>query len=130
MLMVGMRRLLLEKQFDWQKVVDVISNIREEQVKQSQDNGLAQTVTARVNVAIADAVEVPRTVTLAPYRTFREIQQPHSQFVLRLTAKPGELPQVGLFEADGGMWKNDAIENIMAYLQEHFGPDYGVPIIA
>lgn len=47
------------------------------------------------------------------YRTFLEVEQPESQFLLRLNEK-GE---VGLFEADGGMWKLAAKKNVSTYLE-------------
>ena len=45
---------------------------------------------------------------LRPYRTFKEIDQPESQFLLRLN----ENGNIGLFEADGGMWKLEAKKSI------------------
>lgn len=128
--MIGLQTLFVEDAFDWVRVTRVISTIKEERVTQSQDDGLAQQVIAKAGVAVVADVEVPRIVTLKPYRTFREVEQPHSQFVLRLQQKPNALPEVALFEADGGKWKTDAIESIREYLEEQLGPDFGLPIIA
>lgn len=53
-----------------------------------------------------------------PFRTFIEIEQPESEFLLR--AKKGyEGIEFALFEADGGAWKKEAIDNIAAYLKEN-----------
>jgi hypothetical protein len=109
---------LFQEQEDWETVTRVISTIKEERVTESKDNGMTQQVIAKAGVAVVTEVEVPRIVTLKPYRTFREVDQPASQFVLRLQAKQGELPQVALFEADGGKWKLDAIETIGQYIAE------------
>jgi len=49
-------------------------------------------------VAAVENINLPNTVTLKPFRTFAEVSQPESEFVLRL--KEGN--RVGLFEADGG----------------------------
>jgi len=121
--MIAIQTLFQEGQYDWEKVTRIISTIKEERVTQSQDDGMAQNVTAKAGIAVVSDVEVPRIVTLKPYRTFREVEQPASQFVLRLQAKQGELPQIALFEADGGKWKTDAIEAISEYLKEELGAD-------
>jgi hypothetical protein len=56
-------------------------------------------------------------VELRPYRTFREIEQPASKFVLRVKrGGEGQKPGCALFEADGGFWKLEAIENIRKYI--------------
>lgn len=57
-------------------------------------------------------------VTLRPYRTFLEVEQPESEFLLRLR----EGGKIGLFEADGGMWKQQAKKNIAEYFQEELQP--------
>lgn len=51
---------------------------------------------------------------LQPYRTFLEVEQPASDFLLRLD-KEG---RPALYEADGGAWKLEAKRNIAAYLCE------------
>ena len=53
-------------------------------------------------------------LTLMPFRTFREVPQPESEFILRLDDKG----RIGLFEADGGMWKIEAKLNIEHYLND------------
>jgi len=58
-----------------------------------------------------------------PFRTFREVLQPASPFVLRVQAgAQGGLPTVGLFEADGGAWRLSAVEGIRGWLA-HELPD-------
>lgn len=95
--------------------LQVIGNIREEQVKNSGDDGIAQTVTAKVGVATVATAKVPNPVVLRPYRTFTEVEQPASDFVLRL--KDG--PRCALFEADGGAWELEAMKNVQEYLKEN-----------
>jgi hypothetical protein len=100
-------------------ILAVVGNVREESVRSSSDDGITQTVTARQGIARVTNVEVPNPVILRPYRTFPEVGQPESAFVLRLkSGKDGELPSCALFEADGGRWKLDAIYNIRQYLAE------------
>lgn len=59
-------------------------------------------------------------MTLKPYRTFREMDQPESPFVLRVW-KDNEGVRLAVFEADGGAWKIKARENAAARLREKFG---------
>jgi hypothetical protein len=105
-----------------------VGNIKEENVRQTGDDGVTQTVTAKSGIARVEDVSVPNPVHLAPFRTFREVSQPLSPFVLRMKqGREGGLPTVALFEADGGKWKLDAIQFIRDYLA---GKIETVPIIA
>lgn len=94
-------------------MLKVVGNITEDQVKTVSDDGVSQAVVAKVGVASVGNVEVPNPVSLAPYRTFVEIDQPVSDFVFRMQNGP----KCALFEADGGAWKNQAIQNIRYYLE-------------
>lgn len=98
-------------------VLALVGNIREESVKTTGDDGITQAVTARAGVALNAEVKVPNPVTLTPYRTFREIDQPASLFVLRLRSGNGA-PTCALFEADGGAWKLEAIQRVASYLRK------------
>lgn len=60
-------------------------------------------------------VTVKNPWVLAPYRTFREITQVASPFILRVR-KGAHGPELALFEADGGRWTLDAINQIAGYL--------------
>lgn len=93
-------------------MLKVVGNIKEDQVKTVSDDGVSQAVVAKVGVASVGNVEVPNPVKLAPYRTFVEVEQPESDFVFRMQNGP----RCAIFEADGGAWKNDAIENIKEFL--------------
>lgn len=94
-------------------LLKVVGNVKEENVRQTGDNGIAQAVTIKTGVASADDVLVPNPVTLAPYRTFLEVGQPESAFIFRM--KDG--PTGAIFEADGGAWRNHAISNVREYLK-------------
>lgn len=113
---------------DREKVLGLVGNLKEEAVRQTEDDGITQTVTARAGLVTSAAVQVPNPVQLAPYRTFTEVAQPISKFILRLrSAGAGERPQCGLFEADGGAWKAEAIQTVKDYL---VGKLPGVTILA
>jgi len=103
------------------QVLAVVGNLKEEQVRHAEDDGVTQTVTGRAGIVLGKDVQVPNPVTLRPFRTFREIEQPASKFVLRLqSGKEGELPKCALFEADGGAWKLEAMIAIRSYLTGKF----------
>lgn len=53
---------------------------------------------------------------LIPFRTFQEVEQPASKFVFRIGDK--DVPAFKLTEAEGGIWKNEAIRNIKRYFSE------------
>jgi len=57
-------------------------------------------------------------VKLSPFRTFREIEQPESEFLLRIRLDANENPTVALFEADGSAWSIKAMENIVEYVKK------------
>lgn len=88
--------------------------IKEENVKQTGDDGISQAVTIKTGVASVGQAIVPNPVTLSPWRTFQEVMQPESMFIFRM--KDG--PSAALFEADGGAWRLEAIKNIKEYLEK------------
>lgn len=101
-------------QFDRQKLVAFAGNVKEDNARQTSDDGFSQKTTVKRGISQAGEEIVPNPVSLAPYRTFAEISQPESEFVFRM--KDG--PRFALFEADGGAWKNQAIYNINSFLEE------------
>lgn len=95
-------------------LLKLLSRITDESKVSSADNGVSQTVEVRKGVSLlANEVIRPR-VPLRPFRTFLEVEQPESEFLLRIR----EDGAIGLFEADGGMWKVKAKETIRAYFEE------------
>ena len=77
----------------------------------------------------SDAI-IPSPVTLKPYRTFTEVEQPESQFVFRMKEDKYDGVQCALFEADGGAWKLHAMESIQEYLEEQLKGVDGFTIIS
>jgi hypothetical protein len=93
-----------------------------------EDDGVTQKVAVARSVsgALKDKVVLKPIVKLSPYRTFREVEQPESEFLLRIRLS-GEVPQIALFEADGGAWVNKATENIVKYIESSVSD---IPVIA
>jgi hypothetical protein len=133
---IGLQSRFVETE-DRNAILEVLGNLKDERVSNFGDDGVSQSVTTRKGIALGEKTVVPRIVTLKPYRTFPEIEQPASQFILRLrqAQRDGEPPTAALFEADGGRWKLDAIKAIGEYLEIHVIRTDGfdlpnVPIIA
>lgn len=93
-------------------VLQLSGSLRSEQSNQIADDGVSQKVTIKRGVATADDVTVKNPVTLRPLRTFYEVEQPESPFILRFN----ENANAALFEGDGGAWKLRAVENIRSWL--------------
>lgn len=91
---------------DRNKLLKVSGNIKEENVKSVGDDGVSQSAAIKVGVASVAEVVIPNPVILAPFRTFPEVIQPESKFIFRMQTGP----QCALYEADGGAWRNVAME--------------------
>ncbi|EKO1912202.1 hypothetical protein PZQ55_001240 [Clostridium botulinum] len=100
--------------------------IKDEAVKSTGDDGVSQAVTIKTGVASVGQAVVPNPVTLAPYRTFPEVQQPTSKFIFRMH----QGPKAAIFEADGGEWRNQAMRSIKAYLEEELKGIQNINIIS
>ena len=101
---------------DLKAVMKMAGNIEKKNDQTYSDDGTTQIATMNVGIASkADAI-VPNPVELIPYRTFQEGEQPSSEFVFRIGDK--EVPAFKIVEAEGGIWKNEAIYNIKNYLME------------
>jgi hypothetical protein len=103
---------------DLKTLLRVVGNITQESVGTVEDDGVSQQVTARAGIAKVANVVVPNPVTLRPYRTFSEIQQPASQFILRMRrGESGQMPTAALFETGDLRWKHEAVEDISGHLE-------------
>lgn len=95
-------------------VMRAAGNIERKNDQTFSDDGVTQVATMKVGVAAKADVMVPNPVELIPYRTFQEVPQPTSKFVFRIGDK--EVPAFKIVEAEGGIWRNEAIRNIKDYL--------------
>lgn len=95
-------------------LLDLLSRMSKDSGVTTRDNGVSQEVEARQGVSLKALVQVKPRVALRPFRTFLEVEQPESEFLLRLD----DDGNVGLFEADGGMWQQTAKASITAYFED------------
>jgi hypothetical protein len=111
---------------DRAKLLKVSGCIKEEAVKSIGDDGVSQAATIKTGVATVCDVKVPNPVILAPFRTFPEVEQPISKFIFRMQSGP----ECALYEADGGSWRNAAMESIKEYLERNLEGLENVKIIS
>lgn len=104
---------LPDEKSDRAAILRIIGNIQQGATMQIKDDGVTQETTIKTGIARVGNETIPNPVTLRPYRTFIEVEQPDSQFIFRMQ----EGPKCMLVEADGGAWRNKARENIRKYLE-------------
>lgn len=99
-------------------LISHVSSICGEEAVTNSDDGISQevVVTSKINSRKEHAKFTP-VLELRPYRTFPEVEQPSSRFLLRISKSKDAAPLVALFEADGGLWKAQACANVAAYLR-------------
>lgn len=95
-------------------LLDKIKYISTESKVETVDNGISHTVTATQGVALKKEINIPPIVKLVGYRTYREVEQPETMYLLR-AEDGGEL---ALFEADGGEWQYKAQTKVSNYLRD------------
>ena len=100
------------------QMLKIVGNVKSEKVLSSADDGVSQSVEGRKGINFAEKIGIPNPVKLKPFRTFIEVPQPESNFIFRARdgRRDGEMPTFALFEADGGFWKIDAMNEIKKYL--------------
>ena len=103
---------------DLQLILKVAGNVEAKTTQNYVDDGTSQRAVIKQGAASKADVLVPNPVTLVPYRTFLEVKQPPSEFVFRIRDDRGE-PAFKIVEAEGGLWRNEAMNNIKQYLIEN-----------
>jgi len=75
------------------------------------DNGIATSVVTQRGISLQDNATIRPIVNLRPYRTFMEVDQPESSFLIRVSERA-----ISFVEADGGMWRLSARRTVQSYL--------------
>lgn len=94
-----------------------VSCISKNEVRQATDDGISQTVMKKNEIGRLEASSIDPIQRLKPFRTFREVEQPVGEFLLRIKQGRGDLPTVALYSTAGAAWELDAIESIHEYLK-------------
>lgn len=102
---------------DYLAIMAYVGTAEDHTVKGYGDDGVSQSVVVKTGLTQKEEVLVPNPVTLQPFRTFTEVEQPASKFVFRMDNSRDIT--AALFEADGKGWRNQAMKNIQTYLEEN-----------
>lgn len=93
-------------------VLNTAASLTNDASTTSEDDGFTQKVNVKAGLRLKEQITLKPRVSLAPFRTFPELDQPLSDFVLRARCTGEGTPTLMLVEADGGRWKVDAIAKI------------------
>ena len=113
---IGLRSQFVQNE-DSDYLLKLLQRIQGSKAVTALDNGITQQIETKSGVVLMGNEKTRPILTLAPYRTFIEIKQPESEFLLRIN----DGMNVALFEADGAAWRNEAMLRIRAYLTEAIG---------
>lgn len=108
-------------------IINLVGKIVSEHVKTTEDNGFAQTVQIRTGLTTKAEVQVQNPVSVHPWRTFTEIDQPETLAVLRFRKVKDDQLQVALFDSACEWWRRYAIMSIKHWLVDKVG---SVPVLA
>jgi len=122
---VGLQAKFVREGGDFAEVLEVVGNIKEDMVSTMKDDGVSQKVIVAAGIENVEGKIVPNPVTLKPFRTFPDVDQPASQFVLRMSSGF----KCALHEADGEAWKIEAMANIKKWLEEQLKEVEDAPVI-
>lgn len=89
------------------------------------DDGVSQQTAEKRGITTVERVAIKNPFALQPHRTFPEVEQPESAFVLRLHRSHDAAPTIALFEADNSEWKLTATNSIKEFLSDKVN----VPVI-
>lgn len=78
------------------------------------DNGIATNVVTQKGIQLQEQAAIRPLIKLRPYRTFQEVDQPESMFLIRIDERG-----ISFIEADGGMWKLTARATIKKYFEDN-----------
>ena len=97
------------------KLIGAVSQLSVVEEIKLEDDGITQTVTAKQGSSLSKQYQLQPIVNLKPIRTYSEIEQVESKYLLRVS-KNG---QIRLLEADGGQWIMQAQQRIVEYLKSN-----------
>ena len=109
-------KIMLMSQFEQDEqsalLLTFLATLCEKSGTELRDDGVSQSIAVNTGIANLENVVVPNPITLRPFRTFYDIEQPASTFVFRMAKGL----QCALFEADGGAWVKDEVDGIKKFL--------------
>ena len=115
---------------DRARVLEYVGNISKDNSIQTQDDGVSQSTTVKKALGRVGHEEFQNPVSLAPWRTFHECEQPYSEFVLRMREGRDGV-ELALFDSEAGRWKLEAIQFIKQWFEQNLDlEDLDISVIA
>lgn len=115
---IQMQTKFVQEGTDYVSVLAYVGTAEHGTIAQYSDDGVSQKAVVKTGLTQKEECLIPNPVTLRPFRTFIEVEQPESLFVFRMADARGDGVQAALFEADGKGWRNEAMKNVQNYLEE------------
>jgi len=112
-----------------ERLLSVVGNVLTENIRTEKDDGITQEVETRSGPTLVNREDLPNPLKLVPFRTFPEVKQPESLFVLRAKQMGSDIG-FALFEADNEAWQREAIANIASFFETNVPEGFKIPIIA
>lgn len=121
---IGLRAKFVQTE-DRDSIIKTIASIVNCDSQEMQDDGITQTVKTQKGTQLGQK-ETKSIVTLKPFRTFTEVNQPESEFLFRIRNNG---TQFALFEADGGKWVEEAKYAIKLYIEKQIKDERVVVLV-
>lgn len=126
-LAIGLQTCFSQDLGDIAKLRAFCASVRSTESVGVDDDGVSQTVAAKRGIAAVQTTAVMNPWNLAPYRTFAEVAQPISPFVLRFRdARHGDDMSAGLYETGNQLWRVIAVQAVATYLRDKLGKAWPV----
>ena len=110
-----MMQTCFEKSDARDMVMTLAGSVSKEQSMRKSDDGMTQTVQVQTGVVTVGDVSLKNPVPLTPLRTFYEVEQVTSSFILRFD----ENAKAALYEGDGGAWRLYAVRAVADWLRRN-----------
>jgi hypothetical protein len=110
---IGINAFCLDKG-DKETLLHDVAKIKIDAGGTIEDDGVSQTVSVAAGARLLNKKMLSSRVELYPWSTFQEVDQPKREFVFRLNTEG----KPGLFEADGGCWRNEAMLTVRNWLRD------------
>lgn len=115
---------------DRELILKFAGTVEDGTITEYGDDGVTQKATVKTGIASKGDAIVPNPVSLRPYRTFLEVEQPKSEFIFRMEQNKYGGVNCAIFEADGGAWKIEATRKIKEYLQFELSEFENITVIS
>jgi len=113
-----------------QKLLALAGNIVAESITTSTDDGVSSVVTRRKGIASKSRDTAPSLITLQPWLTFDEIQQPEIMYALRIKSNEDQEPTFSLTPSKATQWKLKAERDIAEYIENSLNQhNIDIPIL-